>query len=159
MPNWKTQYENNGRRKAPPGTKEKIEYIGKYDQKGHLELVENGKVNTYEQIQADAKSVDIHSIMRRYNAGEVDVLNRVQGFYADVSNLPTNYIDVLNAVHRGQALFESIPKELRAKFDHNFDKFMTALCDGSIANMLGKSPTPVLTPAIPNPSPAEKGDE
>lgn len=147
MPKWKTQFENNGRKKSAVGSKEKVELVGKFDRDGHLDLVENGKVNIYEKIQADRKSVDIHSIMRRYAAGETDVLNRVQGFYADVSNLPTNYIDVLNAVHRGQALFDSMSKEVRAKFDHNFDKFMTAVCDGSISQILAP-PSP--TPAIPN---------
>lgn len=159
MPKWKTQYENNGRRKSPVGSKEKTEFVGQFDRDGLLSLVENGKVNIYEKIQADRKSVDIHSIMRRYAAGETDILNRVQGFYADVSNLPTNYIDTLNAIHRGQALFESMPKEVRAKFDHNFDNFMIAVCDGSIVQLLGKNPSPAPSPAIPNPSPAVKGAE
>lgn len=159
---WKTQYDNNGPRKAQHGTKVKKNFTGVYDKAGHLEIVENGTVNTYEEIQSHAKSVDIHTIMRRYAAGEMDVLSRVQGFYADVSNLPTSYADVLNAVNRGHALFDGLPAATRAKFGHNFDEFMIALCNGTIGEILGDpSPAgdPSPSPAIPNPSPIEKGVE
>lgn len=156
MLKWKNQFENNGRRKADHGTKEKVTYSGVYDKSGRLSIEETGKINAYEEIQSHRDSVDIHSIMRRYANGEVDALSRVQGFYGDVSGLPTDYAAVLNAVSRGQALFESMPVDVRAKFGHNFDQFMTALCDGSIMTILSLSPTEKdPSPAIP----PEKGEE
>lgn len=161
MPKWKNQFENNGRKKAGHGSKEKVTYSGVYDKSGRLTIEPTGKINAYEEIQTHRDSVDIHSIMRRYANGEVDVLSRVQGFYGDVSGLPTDYAAVLNAVARGQALFESLSVDVRAKFGHNFDQFMTALCDGSIVKLLGgSSPAdPAPSPVIPDFSPAQKGDE
>lgn len=160
MPKWKNQFENNGRMKAGHGSKEKVTYSGVYDKSGRLTIEPTGKINAYEEIQTHRDSVDIHSIMRRYANGEVDALSRVQGFYGDVSGLPTDYAQVLNAVSRGRDLFDSLAVDVRAKFGHNFDQFMTALCDGSIVELLGgSSPAdPSLSPAIPPADPAPKGE-
>lgn len=53
-----------------------------------------GKINVQENIQSFADDVDIYKILERFAAtGDESIINRNAGFYADVSNVPTNFND------------------------------------------------------------------
>lgn len=147
---WKTQFENNGRIRSIHGDREHKLYGAVYDESGRIRLEEKGTESLYDYIQSFADSVDIHVILKRFANGETDVLNRVQGFYGDFTNLPANYAQMLNTVQAGEDMFNKMPVEVRAKFGHSFNEFMTCLCDGSLYDRLGISP-----PAEPDPSPSE----
>ena len=98
-----------------------------YDQRGIWHLEETGKENRYLDIQSHADSCDINVIMARYRNGETDVLSRVQGFFGDVTNLPTNYIEVMNAKLKAEQLFNGLTPEIKEKYGNSVDQFMAAL--------------------------------
>lgn len=147
---WRTQFENNGRIHSEHGSREHVLFGAVYDESGRIRLEEKGTESLYDFIQSHADSVDIHVILKRFANGETDVLSKVQGFYGDFSQLPTNYAQMLNTVQAGEEMFNSMPVEVRAKFGHSFNEFMTCLCDGTLMERLGYP-----SPSEPAPLPSE----
>ena len=74
-----------------PGNPIKQLYAGSYNERGQVELKEDGTEDLYAFIQSFAESTDIHSILRRFENGEVNVLEKVQGFYGDVTEMPKTF--------------------------------------------------------------------
>lgn len=124
---WHTQFENHGRIKSNYGERKHKLYGAVYDDLGRIQLEEKGDEDLYAYIQSFAESVDIHVILKRFTNGETDVLSKVQGFYGDFTHLPTDYAQMLNTVHAGEDMFNSMPVDVRAKFNHSFNEFMTCL--------------------------------
>lgn len=127
MMQFENQFRDHKRFLTGVGSREKITYEARYNAKGQLELNEKGKEDWYGYIQSHKDSVDIHVLLERFQRGDVDVLNRVQGFYGDITSYPSTFADALNIVRSGQEFFDSLPVEERAKYNHNFSEFLAAL--------------------------------
>lgn len=151
---FKTQFNGRVRRVANPGSRMKKTFAGRYDEKGRIVLEETGVENIYDKIQSYKDSTDIHVLLKRYANGDTEALAKVQGFYADVTEMPKNFAEVLNIVNDGENFFASLPVEIRSKFGHNFGEFMVSLSDGSIFGKLGMD-----KPAEPEKAPANPVEE
>ena len=90
-------------------------------------LVAVGEHDIYPEIQSHAKSVDINEIVLRHQRGDIDVLAQRAGMYGDFTNMPTSYAELYQNVLDAQAYFDSLPLEVRQKFDHSFSKFFTSI--------------------------------
>lgn len=132
-----TQYRPRTRFISNGGLRERILYQPKFDENGVMDLVVSGREDLYDFIQSHADSVDIHVILARYQNGEIDALSRVQGAYGDFTNMPTSYAELLNRVNEGQSFFNSLPVDIRAKFNHNFAEFMAAMDKPDFLEKLG----------------------
>uniref|UniRef100_A0AAU8B7C3 Internal scaffolding protein n=1 Tax=Dulem virus 128 TaxID=3145605 RepID=A0AAU8B7C3_9VIRU len=124
-----TQFQAHKRVFQNPGSGERILYTSRLNEDGTIDLVPSGKDNLYAFIQSHKDSCDIHVLLARYANGDVDALSRAQGAYGDFSQMPTTYAELLNSVIQGEAMFNSLPVEVREKFDHSFEKFMVAMDD------------------------------
>lgn len=122
-----TQFRPRTRFWTNPGSREKVLYAPEVAKDGTYVLVETGREDLYADIQSHAESVDIHVILDRYARGDLGALSRVQGVYADVTGMPGSYAEMLNLVVSGEAQFNSLPLETRAKFDHSFAKWIAAM--------------------------------
>lgn len=132
-----TQYDARDRIKTHPGNPIKQLYSGSYNERGQVELKEDGTENIYDFIQSFADSTDIHVILRRYQNGEVDVLEKVQGFYGDITEMPHTYAEALQRISDSEKVFMSLPVEVRAKFGHSFSEFLSASQDADFLDRLG----------------------
>lgn len=138
------------------GDPTKTTYVGRYNDRGQLVLEESGTEDLYAYIQSFKDSTDLKTIIDRYTNGETDVLSKVQGFYADVSNMPGTYADMLQIVNNGEQTFNDLPVDIRAKFGHNFGEFLAEFGSAEFFEKLGvkaehvTAEKPVETPAIPN---------
>lgn len=94
---------------------------------GKETLIAVGEHDIYPEIQSHAKSVDINEIVLRHQRGDIDVLAQRTGMYGDFTNLPTSYAELYQNVLDAQAYFDSLPLEVRQKFDHSFSKFFTSI--------------------------------
>lgn len=121
---FRTQFDHNERIASNPGSPIKVEYESYFDDLGNLELREVGKTDLYMDIQSHAESVDINVILARYANGDESALNRAQGFYEDVTKVPTSMIDVMNTVMRGEQMFNSLPVDIKEKFDNNYAQWI-----------------------------------
>lgn len=126
MMKFANQYRDHERFLTNVGSREKVIYEARYNAKGQLELNEKGKEDWYGYIQSHKDSVDIHVLLERFQRGDVDVLNRVQGFYGDITSYPSTFADALNVVRSSEEFFNSLPVEERAKYNHNFSEFLAA---------------------------------
>ncbi len=123
---WKDPFGSRSRVKAVVGGPEKDEFVGRYDDRGHLQLVPSGKTNLYEFIQSYADSVDINILMSKYKNGDAEALTRVQGVYADISDMPKTMADLLNKVKAGEDAFMALDVETRALFDHSLAQWLAS---------------------------------
>lgn len=124
---FKTQFNPHPRFHCAGGSRTRVHYQSRFDSRGNLVLMEDGVINDYEAIQSHADSVDIHKILDRFAAGDVDVLSKVQGFYADFADTPSTYQEILNAVIAGEQTFNSLPVEVKDKFGHSFQRWMMSM--------------------------------
>lgn len=150
--NFKTQFDARDRIKTNPGSPIKQLYSGSYNERGQVELKEDGTEDIYAFIQSFAESTDIHSILRRYQNGEVDVLEKVQGFYGDITEMPKTYAEALQRIADSEKVFWSLPLDVRAKFGHSFSEFLAASNDTDFLDKLGVKPNeqPAFEPDVPD---------
>lgn len=99
-------------------------YSGKYDDEGRIVLEEVGKENLYEYIQSFAQMTDINNIIKQYENGNTDILNRVQGFYFDCSEVPKNMPELLNKFNEAERGFMDMPPEFREMYGNDFATFI-----------------------------------
>lgn len=90
---------------------------------GNLVYKEKGLTNVYEEIQAQAEMTDLHAIMNRYENGDSNALNKVQGMYIDAVDLPKNYAQLYDAVSKADMVFETLPAEIKSQFNNNAAEF------------------------------------
>lgn len=119
-----TQYNRPVSKFSNAGNRIHETYVGRYDANGHMHLEKTGEEDIYAQIQSHKDSVDINVLMQRYKNGEVDVLSRVQGVFADVTGMPSTYAEMMNIVNDSTAAFEALPISVREKFNHNVMQFL-----------------------------------
>lgn len=134
-----TQYDDRARVYTNPGNPIKQLYTGSYNDRGQVELKEDGVEDLYSFIQSFAESTDIHVILKRYQNGEVDVLEKVQGFYGDITEMPQTYAEALQRIADSEKVFMSLPVDVRAKFGHSFSEFLAASQDADFLERLGVS--------------------
>lgn len=118
-----------------------------FDKDGRMSLEVKGKENLYDIIQSHRDSCNIHVLLKRFANGETDVFSRVQGVFGDFTNLPSTYADLLNKINDGKAVFDRLPVEVRARFNHSFEEFLVASGQPDFANRLGVVSDPA--PAAP----------
>lgn len=151
---FRTQFEKPERVIAESGDAVKEEFVGRYDDRGHLVLEPAGQTNMYDMIQSHADSVDINILMQRYANGELDVLQRVQSMYADVTDMPKTMADLLNKVKAGEEQFNALPLEIRALFNHSMSEWLATAGSPEWLEKMG-----IGEPDIPTPSTADKADD
>lgn len=123
---FRTQFD---RKSVPyPGTTSVVtDYQLSLAPDGKETLIAIGEHDIYPEIQSHAKSVDINEIILRYQRGDIDVLAQRAGMYGDFTNMPSSYAELYQSVLDAQAYFDSLPLEVRQKFDHSFSKFFTSI--------------------------------
>ena len=152
---FKTQYDARDRIKSHPGNPIKQLYAGSYNERGQVELKEDGTEDLYAYIQSFAESTDIHAILRRFENGEVDVLEKVQGFYGDITEMPHTYAEALQRIADSEKVFMSLPVDVRAKFNHSFSEFLAASQDADFLDRIGLKNEDPAEPMPADPLPAD----
>lgn len=76
-------------------------------------------------------SCDVNKIMEKYKkTGSIThVRNRVEGVYADLTQLPVSYQEALDTIKTAEKAFEAIPAKVRQEFDNNPSKLISFLAD------------------------------
>lgn len=112
---------------SPAGDRMQQLYKAVLQDDGTFDLVPDGVENLYEKIQSYKESCLVENILKRYQNGETDVLNQVQGFYGDYNDFPDSPRAALQMVLDGQSLFENLPPDQKDKFDNDFNKFFVSI--------------------------------
>lgn len=147
---FRTQYDPRDRVFQPVGSPVKTLYGPKFDGNGTMYLVETGKENLYDYIQSHADSVDIHVILKQFQNGDVSVLSRVQGAYGDFTQMPKTFAEALNTLIAAEQYFNSLPVDIRAQFEHNFNKFIASMDSPDFSSRMGIAPEAPVEPSAPS---------
>lgn len=112
---------------SKPGTTTVPKYESVVERDGSIRLIPAGERQLDLEIQADRDAGDINIIVRRYAAGDVNVLNRVQGYYGDIMDLPKNRQEMLQAVLTAEQHFDDLPMEIREMFNNDWRQAFAAM--------------------------------
>lgn len=94
---------------------------------GTENLVIVGYTDTYEVIQSHADSVDIKAIVERCTiTGDTSELYKTEGFYADMTIMPKNRAEALQAIAEAENVWNKLPIEAKQKFDNDVSKFFAS---------------------------------
>lgn len=134
---------------SPTGSGEKSVYQVQLTATGHKQVVMTGKTNLYARIQASLEDSKVENIIRRFTAGDTSALQSVQGRFLDATSFPQSFAEMQNMVARVYSEFETLPLEVRAKFDHSPERYMAAYGSEDWADALGLKKTSSVLPEQP----------
>lgn len=97
-------------------------YAPKVDNDGNITLVEAGVENTDDYINSFAEETDINILISRMQNGDMSMLNS-PGVYGDFTKMPKTYAEVLQLQIDSKRLYDSLPADIKQKFDHDSNKF------------------------------------
>lgn len=100
---------------------------------GSIKVVETGKTNIYEKIQASKDDTLIYNILDRFNAGDTSVLYQRQGSYGDFTQAPKTLVEAQQALINAENYFNSLPLEVRKEFNHSLSEFLASAGNGKLA--------------------------
>lgn len=124
-----TQFDRLGvsRETSEPGSGMKDTYKMHVDENGKRELKKSGEYNLYADIQSYKDSVSIDYILTRFVNGDETALSRVQGIYGDFTQMPRTMAELQQRVIDAEHLFDSLPLEIRAQYNHSASEFFAQL--------------------------------
>lgn len=106
-----------------PGSRIHIIYAPEVQKDGTVILIESGKEDTDEYIDSFREETEISTIIKRFQAGDVSVINQKQGFYADVTKMPKTYAEMLQLRIDSKKAYDELPTSVKEKFDNDEFKF------------------------------------
>ena len=109
---------------TPSGTKVVTEHREFIDTEGKRFLIKDREINIYEKIQASREQTEIENILRRAAEGDMNVLNMVNGSYMDIVDAPKSLAEAQQFIIKAKAEFDSLPKEIRQKFENNAENYV-----------------------------------
>lgn len=121
---------------APAGDKEAVTYITTIDENGHKVTKPNGKTNVYDRIQASLEETKIENIIERFAQGDLSGI-RHGGDYIDITDAPKSLQEAQNLIIRITDEFNSLPVDVRAKFDHSPEKYVALYGSKDWMNYVG----------------------
>lgn len=119
------------------GSRERNDYQIQIDKKGHKVLKQIGSHDIYQEIQSYAEECKIENILARAAAGDVAALNQRTGFYADITDSPKSLAEAQNEILKLSAYFDSLPAEIRAKFDNSKERFVHLYGSDEFLDLMG----------------------
>lgn len=122
---------------APEGSRMANDYEIKIDKKGHKVLTCVGQHDIYPEIQSYAEECKIENIIARAAAGDMNALNARQAYYADVTDTPRDLAEAQNQILKLKNGFETLPAEIKEKFDNSIEQFVMTFGSEEWANKMG----------------------
>ncbi len=113
--------------KSKPGSGMKDTYKMHVDENGKRELKKSGEYNLYADIQSYKDSCSIDYILTRFVNGDETALSRVQGIYGDFTQMPKTMAELQQRVIDAEHLFDSLPLDIRAQYNHSASEFFAQL--------------------------------
>lgn len=108
------------------GQRFKKEYVGELNEDGSIYLRETGVIDTQKMIEADAVGSSVPEIIARALAGDVSVV-RNDGFYGDITQMPSTYAEILNTVNAAHRAFDELDVDIKSKFAFNFEQWFATM--------------------------------
>lgn len=103
---------------------------------GERRLVKDREVDVYDKIQEYAEETKLSNILARYNVNMLQKVKEGETQFVDLTNLPENLLETMTIIDNAKYLWERQSKDLKAKFDNDFKKFIAGSENGQIMKIL-----------------------
>lgn len=113
-------------------------YEERFDANGSVCLVETGKTDLNAFIQAAKENTLVYNILDRFQRGDVSVLDKVRGFFADVTDMPNSLMEAHQLVTRIANGFDSLPSDIKSEFGNDVNGMLKAIDNGKFSEILAK---------------------
>ncbi len=124
---------------TPSGEKE-IPVYEMQIKKGVKVLVKTEKTkNIYDRTQAPLEETKIENLLKRVAAGETELLNKRNGSYLDLTQLPRTVAEWENLRIKGENLFAQEPLEVRKALDYSVQNYVESIVNGTYAAVYEKA--------------------
>lgn len=133
------------------GDKEATTYQTRIDENGHKITEAVGKTNIYDRIQSSLEETKIENIIRRFTEGDMSAFRTGEPIYADMREAPKTLMEAQNMIIRITDEFNSLPVDVRAKFDHSPEKYVALYGGEEWAKFVGyeiKKPEEISEPTV-----------
>lgn len=107
----------------PSGDSVVQEYELEYSPQGVPHLVPTGTYDLYEVIQSFRDECDLGKIFQRYANGDVMALNKRQGVFADISDMPQDIFAAATLIERVEAIYNGLDEATRSRVG-SFEDFL-----------------------------------
>lgn len=105
---------------------------------GKKELKETGKTNVYELIQASKEETMVYNILKRFESGDLDALNKTKGIYGDFTSMPRTLAEAQQLVIDTEKQFNELPIEIRREFNMSASEYLASLTNGKFEAIMSK---------------------
>ena len=119
-----SRLEHAPRIETPAGSKEATTYQTRIDENGHKITEPIGKTNIYDRIQSSLEETKIENIIKRFTEGDVSAFRTGEPVYMDITGAPKTLMEAQNLIIKITDEFNTLPVEVRAKFDHSPEKYV-----------------------------------
>lgn len=117
-------HEKHERFYAPTGEKTEIRHEPEIGKDGRRVLKPTRTVEIYNLIQEGREQTEIQYIMKRAMEGDANVLNIMNGVYADISDAPKSLAEAQQLIINAKREFENLPIEIKRKFNMNPEEYV-----------------------------------
>lgn len=127
-------YNRTNHRKGEPadaGSPFMATYLETIDDNGVKKLKKTGETNLYGKIQANLEATDIYKIIERYEQGDNDILEKAQGIYGDITEVPTSLIEARQRIDQIEMQFSNLPLEIKEKFSNSPTEYIAQMAKGT----------------------------
>lgn len=151
-------YRERKRVFSAPGSAEMPTYRPVIGDSGAIDLIQDGMINIYDQIQSHKDSCDVNLMIKRFENGDLTALGTPRDpVYMDVTDMPKTYAELYQKVIDAKNEFNALPLDLREKFDFDADKYISQMGTSAWFDVMQDyykpAPDPVISdPTIPNPA-------
>lgn len=125
---------------------------------GIKQLVPAGKTNRQDFINSFADETDINVIVAKFLNGDTSVINDAVGQFGDFRNCPTTYAEMFDRIQKCENLFNSMPIEVKEKFDFSYEKFWSEFGSNYFEDVFREYNTSSEPVPSPDPSIVDKGE-
>lgn len=109
------------------GELEKPVLSGKLLPDGTIKLTEIDSIDIKAEINSHASTCDMAYILSRLKVGDASVLSVKEGAYGDFTVFPKTYAEMLQLVQSGESAFDSLPLDVKSKFDNDINKWFASI--------------------------------
>lgn len=137
--NFKSAFSRGETTEMPLGSPIASTYGYRIDKKTGKKILEKtGETNIYEKIQESLEGSKLINIIKKVTiSGDMTPLNVKEGQFIDISELPTNMIELQNVIFKAKGEFNKLDAETRSKFDNSVEKYVSLYGSEEWLNNLG----------------------
>lgn len=146
-------YRERKRVFSVPGSSEVLTYRPVIGDSGAIDLIQDGMINIYDQIQSHKDSCDVNLMIKRFENGDLTALGTPRDpVYMDVTDMPKTYAELYQKVIDAKNEFNALPLDLREKFDFDPDKYISQMGTAAWFDVMQDYYKPAPDPTISNPT-------